>query len=113
MAFREKGNEGKTNGTTAVTMVAAPRKEGVKRIIKNWAVYNADDAGIDYFVQVDKAATDYVIYRSAVATLVDDQVSHIVVLDADDEKLEIVLAGAKSTVDAHWTVAYAEIDTTE
>jgi hypothetical protein len=116
MAFREMGNEGETNSTTAVTMVAAPRKAGVKRVIPRGGVgiFNDDDAAVIAILMVNKNGTKKRCWAESLAVDRGNTVqTPTIVLDATDESLEIVLKAAVSSDQAEWTVAYAEIDTTE
>ena len=114
MAFIEFGNEGASNGVTAVTMVAAPRKTGVKHVIRWWSVYNPDATAQKAKVQINKNGTKRLIWASAsLAQFVSESKEQVVVLDGTDESLELLLTSAPAATQWDFCVAYAQVDNTE
>lgn len=116
MAFREMGAEGETNDTTAVTVVPAPRKTGVKHVIPRGGVgiYNQDSGALTVVLQVNKNGTKKRCWGESLSADVGNTVpTPVIVLDATDETLEIVLIAGAAADQPEWTAAYAEIDTTD
>ncbi len=58
--FVEGSNALNTNGTTAVTMVAAPAA-ATRRLVSDYSVYNADTVNATVSIQMDVGGTPYII----------------------------------------------------
>lgn len=90
------GAEAATNGTTPVTLVAAP-PANVRRVVVVARLNNRDTATIDARIQHAKGATDRVVASHAALPVGDSISAKTIVLDATDESLEIVLGAAPTT----------------
>ncbi len=113
MGFREVGNEGFTNDTTQVEVVPAPRKAGVRHVLRDITVYNPNGgASEEILVSVKKDGTDHVFFHQTLGTDATAHNDETIVLDATDESVVIELESS-ATNQIHWVVAYAEIDDTE
>jgi hypothetical protein len=60
--FSELSSDGQLNGTTDVTLVAAPAS-GVKRTIKSISVYNRDTAPVIVVIKLDVSGTQRILQR--------------------------------------------------
>jgi hypothetical protein len=60
--FAEASTDGQLNGTTDVTLVAAPGS-GVKRTIKSISVYNRDTAPVIVVIKLDVSGTQRILQR--------------------------------------------------
>lgn len=104
----ETGNEGVTNGTTAVTIVPAP-SSGNRNLVRAVTVYNADTVNATVTLRKKVSTTTYV---KAQKTLMPNEVLEFeipVVLDATTKTIEIVLAANVATNQLQWDVAYLVI----
>ncbi len=103
------GNEGRTNGATPVTMLSAPAASTQRVVPRNGInFYNADSASVTVTYQKNKGGTITILKTAIIATLVYDSYPGVIVLDATNESLEIVLAGAVATVQPYWDVSALE-----
>jgi len=60
------GSRSNTNGTTPVTLVAAPGAS-TQRVIDHLTVYNADTANVTVTVRIDDNATEYILAKVTLA----------------------------------------------
>jgi Ni2+-binding GTPase involved in maturation of urease and hydrogenase len=107
MALAEIGNEGALNSTTAVDVVPSPGS-GHTFIVRKVTVHNRDTVAASAIIQKVKGANTY---RLAKVTLDPDATLDyecVIVLDATDEKVQAVLAGAVTTNQPHYDAAYAD-----
>jgi len=110
MADTPIGNEGPLNGTTAVTLLAAPGS-GLQRIVpaNGVSVYNADTVAHDVFFQKNKNSTITVFWKEAsVAAGSHVVLPKKVVLDATDESLEAKTDAGATTTEPTFDVAAME-----
>ncbi len=111
MAAQGFNNHGVTNGTTQVTMVAAPLT-GAKRTVNLVTVTNTDDVAThEVDVILNDGGTRRVLHRElnmAVNTsFVFPSVGQVILQDTS-ESLEIVLSAAANATQMDWTVHYDE-----
>lgn len=107
MAFTEAGNEGALNGTTAVDVVPAPASG--RHLVRNLSVYNIDSAVVTVTVRKNKGGTLSLLQKETLQvgdTLVYDK---LIVLDATDEKVQVVMSGAAATTNPDFDAAYAVV----
>lgn len=108
MASTAGGSEGVTTGVTDATLVGSPAAS-TQRIIRSLSVYNADTVAATVTIKHDKAATERIVAK---VTLQADETfflsDHLIVLDATDEKLEIVLAAAVTTNELQFVASYLD-----
>lgn len=110
MADLPVGNEGALNGTTAVTILAAPGA-GFQRVTpaNGVAVHNRDTVAHTITFQKNKNATAYVL--DVAVSLAAGAVAMLgkkVVLDATDESLEAVSDATATTTEPSFDVAALE-----
>lgn len=110
MTFAEKNGHGVTNGTTAVDALAAPASAHTY-VLRNVLVHNRDTVAATVIVQlVDSVGPAtrrlFKVTIDPDATIV---LEAIVVLDATTKKVQIVLAGAITTNQLDFTVAYGDV----
>lgn len=107
MAVLAGANEGALNGTTPVTVVAAPGAS-TQRIVRNVKISNKDTAAVTVTLSKNKAATlrelCEVTLEAGDILLYDD----VIVLDATDESVEAVLSGAAATTNPDYDSSYAD-----
>lgn len=104
------GNEGNMNGTTAVTLLAAPAANK-QRVVpaKGVSFYNADTVSHDFTVQKNKGGTVTIVWKQAsVAAGTVATVDKKVVLDATNESLEGKIEAAHTTTAPTFDVAAGE-----
>jgi len=118
MAFTPGASMGVSNGTTDVTIVAAPAAD-IARTVRHISVYNADTASATITIKLDKAATERRIVVQALTTLqmwtnksgVNGNLIgafDLLVLDDTDEVVQLVLGGAVTTNELEWVTCYAD-----
>jgi hypothetical protein len=110
MTFAEKNLHGVTNNTTAVDALPSPASAHTS-VLRNIIVQNRDTVAATVILQlVDSAgATTTRLHKQTLdpdATLLFEG---IVVLDATTKKVQIVLAGAITTTQLDYTVAYGDV----
>lgn len=109
MGLAAGGSEGTSNGTTDVTVVAAPGASE-QRIVRTVAVHNTDTVAATVTIKKAKGGSEYIIAKDTLAvgeTLFFGGTGESIILDATDETVEIVLAGAVTTNQLDYTAAYA------
>lgn len=109
MSFATKSNDGSTNNTTAVTVVAAP-SAGVRRTVASITVYNADSANATVTIQLNNASTLRIIQKVVLEpgdnwNVLDNEK---IVLDSTSKSVEIKLGGSISSAQLPFTAAYAD-----
>lgn len=105
------GYRGALNGTTPVTVLAAPAA-GVKRIVpaNGLSVYQADSVAQDIIFQILKGATTYVFWvEAAVAAGSHVVLPKKVTLMATDESFEVVMGAAVTTTAPKWDISALEV----
>lgn len=60
-------NDGQTNGTTPVTMIAAPAAGHVKQL-KSLSIFNADIADKTIIIQINHGGTKRILFKGILAT---------------------------------------------
>lgn len=112
MGFQEQNNNGAFDGTTPVTIVAAP-SGGLTRVVKNITIQNRDTVSNTITVRyLDGASTRQVWSGSLSAgdTLFIDEVY---VLDESDKSITGVMGGAATTTNPDFTSHYSEVSGTQ
>jgi hypothetical protein len=107
MAFTEGSNEGSTNSTTLVEVVAAPGAS-TRRLVKTITVYNRDTAAATVTLSLDDNTTEFTFWKGTLAvgdTLVWNDP---LVLDSTTDSINIVLAGAVTTNQLYFTAHYGD-----
>ena len=107
MAFTLGANDGALNGTTEVTLVAAPGA-GVKRTVQMIAIYNADTAAVTLTVQYDHGGTDRIMYKVTLAVGETLEIGGPLVLDDTDKLIEAKLGDAAATTNPSFVAAYGD-----
>lgn len=107
MAFVEGGNQGAMNGTTEVTLVAAPASS-TRRLVRSLVVANRDTASVTLTVQVAKAASRYTLWSGTLASGSTWNCDTVMVLDATDESIVAKLGGVVATTNPDFHSSYAD-----
>ena len=107
MPFTEGANDGALNGTTEVTLVAAP-SSGVRRVVRGLSVYNRDTASVTLTVRY-KSSSTRVLWSGALASGETWELDGVVVLDATTKSLAAVLAGAAASANPEFVSSYADV----
>lgn len=104
------GDENAFNGTTEVTVLAAPASAKQRVVPSNGlSFYNADTVACDVIVQKNKGGTRTVLYKKAALAAGDtDVMPKKVVLDATNESLEVKLGAGITTNQPTWDLAAVE-----
>ena len=104
------GNEGPTNGTTKVTILAAPGANKQRVVPANGvSFYNADSVAHVYTVQKLKNATTTIVWVSAsTAAGATVLMPKKTTLDAIDESLEAVVDANLTTTESTFDVSAGE-----
>lgn len=105
MAFAEKSNDGQTNSTTAVDVIAAPAS-GETRIGRNVIVNNRDNIAHNVIVQFVSSGGTRRIAKQVVEVDASLVVDLPVVMDATTKKVQVVL-GEAATTQLDFVTAYA------
>lgn len=111
MAFTEANNHGTSNGTTPVTLVAAPASSTI-RAVTGFTVYNKDTVSATITVNLTDTGTDRIVYKSALAA--GDQLfwgrdDSPIYLNDTNTSLTFFLGGAVTTNELEFTAHYADI----
>ena len=108
MAFVEGGNQGSLNGTTEVTVVAAPAAS-TRRLIKTVAVHNRDSAAVTLTVMVAKAASRYYLWSGSLKAGACWHCDSVLVLDATDESVVAKIGSTPATTNPDFNSSYADV----
>lgn len=107
--FTPGSNEVSLNGTTPVTLVAAPAAS-IQRMVRSISIQQRDTAAVTLTVRILKGATTRQLWAGTLQpgdTWIDDTVR---VLDATDESITAVLSGAPATTNPDVQASYADLD---
>ena len=107
MAFTEGHSDGALNGTTVVTIVAAPGS-GVRRVVRSISIYNADSADVTVTVQNNNGTTTR---KRAKRTLKPGAVMEYegaIVLPTTNDSLEAVMSAAATTTNPDFNAEYGD-----
>lgn len=107
MAFLEKGNEGATNGTTAVDVVPVPSGAD-RRLVRNVGMVNRDTVVHTLVLYKDKGGTLWELAREVLQPNDYWTFDKVVVLDATDEKVVIKSDATATTTEPCFDAAYAD-----
>lgn len=110
MTFTEAVNTGLSNNTTDVTVVGSP-SASTRRVVKSITVYNNDTATATVTLKYFDGTNERILIKLVMDvgdTLLYDQ---IIILDGTSDLVELVLGGAVSTNQLHFTSHYADIVT--
>ena len=108
MAFTEGSADGVTNGTTAVTMVAAPAAS-TRRLVKTLTIANTDTASATVKIYLLDGANARLIISQLLLVGQSLILGRTLVLDATNKSITIKLAGAVTTSELDWTSHYADV----
>lgn len=107
MAFLEAGAETDLNGTTAVTVVAAP-SAATRRLVRSVHFSNVDTAAVTVILYKKKTGTARELARETLQVGEYWTFDKLTVLDDTDELLEAKLTGAAATTNPTVDAAYAD-----
>lgn len=107
MAFTEGGSNGALNGTSEVTVVAAPAAS-TRRLVRSMVVHNRDSAAVTLTVAVAKGASRYHLWAGTLAAGSTWHCDSVLVLDATDESVVASLGGAAATTNPDYHSSYAD-----
>ncbi len=107
MAFTEGSSDGTLNGTTPVTVIAAPGA-GVRRIPRVISIVNTDIAAVTVTLKLVNGSNSRVLY--SVQLQVGDKLNFDdpIVLDAPNKSITAVMSGAATTTNPDWTATYGD-----
>jgi hypothetical protein len=109
MAVLPGGNEVAFNGTTPVTLLAAPAASTRRVVPRNGLkVHNRDTAQVTVTLRKLKGASTFVLKIIDLDPNDDWFYDGVVVLDATDESITALLGGAAATTNPDADVAYLE-----
>lgn len=107
MAFTELSSNGLTNDTTQVDVVAAPAVS-TKRVIKSITVHNADTVDATVILQYYDGTNTRTLCKVTLATLENLYFDQALVLPDTSSIIKIVLGGAVTTNQLHWTAHFGD-----
>ncbi len=107
MAFTLGSNDGALDGTTAVTLVAAPGAD-TARTVQLITIYNADTAAVTVTVQLDNDGTDRILVKATLAVGNTLRIDGPLVLDATTKKIEAVMSAAAATTNPAFYSCYGD-----
>lgn len=108
MAFTEGVNTGLSNNTTDVSVVGSPGAS-TRRVVKSITVYNNDTVSSTVTLKYYDGTNERILIKLTMAagdTLFYDE---IIILDSTSDLVELVLGGAITTNQLHFTAHYADI----
>lgn len=105
MAFVEGVNTGTSNSTTNVTVVAAPGASET-RVIKSISVYNADTVQATVTLKYYDGTNERIMCKIPLETGETLLYDSILVLNTTSTIIRLVLAGAITTNQLHFTAHY-------
>ena len=107
MAFTPANGNGTLNGTTAVTLVAAPAAN-VRRTVINLTVMNRDTAAVTMTLRYVDGANTRQLWKGRIE--IDDSFvwDREILLDDTDDSVTAVLAAAVATTQPDYVVTYAD-----
>jgi hypothetical protein len=109
MASTPIANEGLTNSTTPVTVLAAPAASTQRVVPRNGVnVVNRDTVNVTLTLSKNKGGTLYSLAVVTLATLEMYTYPGVIVLDATNESVELVLGGAVTTSQPSFDAAAME-----
>lgn len=108
MAFTEKSNDGVLNGTSDVTIVAAPGSN-TRRIVKNINISNKDTAAVTVTVEYDNNGTKRRITKKILQVDDDLTINDPIVLDATTKLVTAKMSGAAATTNPDFIASYADV----
>lgn len=108
MAFTEGSNDGALNGTTAVTIVAAPAAS-TRRLVKTITIHNCDTAEVTVTLQFVNDASIRKLGKFTVG--VDETLiwNDPLILDATTKSIKAVMSGAPATTQPDFTSHYGDV----
>lgn len=107
MAFTEGSSDGALNGTTEVTLVAAP-SSGVRRLVKTLVVHNRDTAAVTLTIRLKNGINTRQIWKGTLASLDSLALSWMIILDSTSKSLAAVLSGAPATTNPDFLTSYGD-----
>lgn len=107
MAFTEGSGQGAMNGTTEVTIVAAPAAS-TRRLVRSLTVANRDSSAVTLTVMVAKGASRYWLWSGTLASGHTWHCDSVLVLDATDESIVAKIGGAPATTNPDFHSSYAD-----
>lgn len=107
MAFTPGNNQGSLNGTTPVTLVAAPGA-ATQRLVRSISIQQRDTAAVTLTVRHLKGASTYQLWSGTLqpGDTWTDETTYV--LDATDESITAVLSGAAATTNPDFISSYAD-----
>lgn len=110
MAFTEGANDGALNGTTEVTLVAAPAA-ATRRIVKSVTICNVDTVANEILVYVLNGASLRYLCKATLAvkdSLVFGE-EDFIVLDGTGKSLRAKMGAAVTTTNPDFNACYADV----
>jgi len=112
MAFTEASNDGTLNGTTPVTIVAAPAAS-TRRLVRTITIYNADTVSATVTVSFVSGANTRIILKTTLASgatlILGNTSGEIFILNATNKSMTAVLSAAITTTQPDFTSHYADV----
>ena len=96
MPFTPGANDGSLNGTTPVTLVAAP-ESGVARTVRLLSIYNADTASVTVSVRYTNGANHRLLAKVTLGVGETFVYEEAVVLDSTSKSITAVMSDAAET----------------
>lgn len=107
MAFVPGANDGTLNGTSSVTLVAAPGS-GVSRTVRLISLYNADTASVTVSVRYTNSGNHRLLAKVTLAAGEAFVYDEAVVLDTTAKSITAVMSAAPATTNPDFVVAYGD-----
>ena len=108
--FGELSSDGQLNGTTPVTIVAAPGT-GVRRIVKTIHIQNSDTDALNLVLWVRNGASDRILFDGILYrydTLQVGDSGEIIILDSTDKSIMAKTTTPAASQDLYFVAAYAD-----
>ncbi len=108
MTFTPGFNGTLTNGSTPVTLVAAPAAR-TQRLIRKIFIHNTDDTSATVTVRhVTSGGSTFLIHQETLAAGAELTLEHLV-LNATTQTITVLLAGAVNVTELSCTAHYADL----
>ncbi len=107
MAFTEGSTTGVLNGTTLVTVVAAPGAS-TQRLVKTITIYNVDTAGVLLTLRLNDNTAMRILWKGTLGIGDTLLFNDVLVLDATTKSVEALMGAAAATTNPDWTTHWAD-----
>ena len=107
MAFTEIGSDGVLNGTTDVTLIAAPAS-GYRRLVKTIVIHNRDTIAQTITLKYVNGASERLLGKWTLNVDETMYFNDVLVLDTTNKSVEAVMGAAVTTTAPDYICAYGD-----